>query len=183
MDDYTVFIDSIVETYPNGLTVHDMAFEFECKGLSQIESLVYAKEAFADKAERGSLKSDRLANVSAAMRIQSVLYDHDKKVRRAKILAAVGNAQVVRLSDGKWTLIVHPSTRRPGFWQLSRLDSRGPYGHMDYETFEYALYAAIGAHPKGHLYDEGDAKFSLLDTAGVRNFVDSVPQTSILERV
>ena len=83
-------------------------------------------------------------------------------------MSKAGNATVVVLkrTDGQQSLVVHPSTRERGRWQLTRMDERGPAGHVDFWSREEAIASAIGWHPKGHLYNEGGVDFMVFHTEG-----------------
>ncbi len=103
-----------------------------------------------------------------ALKCRSLLWAADGQSRLRAALSRVGNAIVVMLerSDGMQKLIVHPSTRDRGRWQLTRMDERGPAGHVDFGSRDEAIASAIGCHPKGYLYNEGGVEFSVCHAEG-----------------
>jgi len=103
-----------------------------------------------------------------ALKCRSLLWAADGQSRLRAAMSKAGNATVVVLNrtDGKQSLVVHPSTRERGRWQLTRMDERGPSGHVDFGSREEAIASAIGWHPKGHLYNEGGVDFMVFHTEG-----------------
>ena len=103
-----------------------------------------------------------------ALKCRSLLWAADGQSRLRAAMSKAGNATVVVLkrTDGQQSLVVHPSTRERGRWQLTRMDERGPAGHVDFGSREEAIASAIGCHPKGHLYNEGGVDFMVSNTEG-----------------
>ena len=159
MIDTSQVIDDIIATYPNGMFRADVLFELESHGLSAFSALVVARKILG--------KREHAETMDIVCEIAGEIWSRDREGRRKELISKIGDALVVEFSDGFWRLIVHPSTRRKGKWQVSRLDSHGPWGHVDYDDFEGACAACVGAH-KSSMMDEGNSKFNLVQTAGKR---------------
>jgi hypothetical protein len=157
-------MDSIIETYPSGMTLADIEAELECHGRMNV---IFIKPLARKIFNSCEPEDGRVDTTFAAFSISGELWDRDKEARRKEIVDQVGNASTVQLSNGDVSYYVHRSVRRPGKWQLSRVDQWGPSGHTDHDTFEYALYAAIGAHPDSY-WNEGSSKYRLVAKAGER---------------
>lgn len=88
-----------------------------------------------------------------------------KKVRLEKAKKEVGESTGIHLvrkdDDQGRQIMIHPSTREPGRWQLSQIDHHGPWGHATFDTKHEALASAIGAHPEGPYHDRGDEKYEI----------------------
>ena len=99
-------------------------------------------------------------------KVQMRINDRTGRLEDAKKKA--GDSPVLAFSrpGDRRQLIVHPSTRSKGRWQLTGMDDHGPIGHSEYDTRDEAIGSAIGAHPKGGYYDDGDADYELVTTAG-----------------
>jgi len=98
------------------------------------------------------------------------LYYGSRAARRAAVLAVVGAARAVQFekagSDvvyivGRSTYTGNDHDGRPyrEQWQVSRIDSIGPSGHHNEKSLEAAIGSAIGAHPDGGYWDDGDSGF------------------------
>ena len=156
--------DSIIETYPNGMTLADVEAELECYAKMHAIFIKHTARKLFNLCEPIDGRAD---STLVAFALTAELWDRDKESRRKDILEQVGNASTVQLSNGSVSLFVHRSVRRPGKWQLSRVDQWGPSGHTDHDTFELALYAAVGCHPDSY-WNEGDSKYLLVGKAGKR---------------
>lgn len=161
--------DIIIETYPNGMTLADVEAELECHAKMHAIFIKHTARKLFNLCEPVDNRAD---STIMAFAISAELWDRDKEARRKDMLAQVGNASTVQLSNGGVSYFVHRSTRRPGKWQLSRVDKWGPSGHTDHDTFELALFAAIGAHPDSY-WNEGNARYLLVGKSGNRH--ETVP--------
>lgn len=71
--------------------------------------------------------------------------DAEHRARRRRVedaKDAFATTGIVRV-DNRTYLLLHPSTRRPGSWQVSYFDQRGPSGHEEGRTRDEALERAL----------------------------------------
>lgn len=155
--------EELLEIYPNGMTKADIEFELEARGVKGFSLRLYTREIIGDSVLP-------MQTELVVFNMAHLFWDRDRERRRQEILEQAGNASVVVLArndDSQRRQIVHPSTRRPGKWQLSQLDSIGPVGHCDFDSFELALYSAVGAHPDS-IEDRGNSDYVIVEAGGNR---------------
>src|SRR5574343_480058 len=153
--------EEFLEIYPNGMTQADIEFELEAQGIKGFLLRLYTREIIG----KGTLP---MQTELVVFNMAHLFWDKDRERRRKEILEQAGNASVVILArndDSQRRQIVHPSTRRLGMWQLSQLDAIGPAGHCDFQSFELALYAAVGAHPDS-IEDRGNSGYVIVEKGG-----------------
>ena len=141
----------VVSQFGEEMPLDEAERTFLAAGLDEL----MAADLVADLRERNSVVSVKTIAVIA----RSKLYELDNATRRNAVIEAVGSDRVAmfEVRDQRQTkFIIHPSTRSPGKWQLSRMDKDGPVGHSEFKSQDEALASAVAAHPKGHMYNDGD---------------------------
>jgi hypothetical protein len=126
--------------------------------------------AAEDAYERRKKSGDNIATKSVVIHARHLLHVADREGRGADVIKEAGDAKGVELTseDGTRKLLIHPSPRKneTGKWQLTRVDDKGPFGHQIFDTRDEALQAAVGAHPNGAYYDEGDSGYKITAKSG-----------------
>lgn len=143
--------------YPDGLSPHGAAALAEYHGLDEIT----AHWLFA-------LRGPVVAVASWRSTVAHCLRLADRAGRRAELRERLEGLRAVAAEfvapDG-WRYIAHPSSRRPGWYQLSRIDSRGPVGHSEHADLLEAAAAACCCSERGPLHDYGDSDCALAAVA------------------
>lgn len=94
------------------------------------------------------------------------------KEQYRKNLADAGNSSVVHLrsdvpNGGLTNIIIHPSSKRPGKWQMTWLDANMvAFGDSQFASFENALKSASGIHAEGPPMGHGG--YSVVEKSGKR---------------
>lgn len=135
---------------------------FQHAGFDPISSIVLA----GDLAEKG----DAISVASLAFHARSHIWSEDRTGRLKQAVQDAGDATALEFakegSDVRF--LVHPAAHadHKGEWQITRFDDHGASGHQYWKTKEEAIGSAIGAHPKGPYWDDGDADYRIVDRAG-----------------
>ena len=157
----------VIAQFGETLPLDEAEQVFVAAGLDELT----AADLVADLRERGD--KDSVSSKTVAVIARSQLYKADEAGRRSAVVDAVGGDRVAmfEVPDERQTkFIVHPSTRSPGKWQLSRMDKNGPIGHSEFDSQDEALASAVAAHPKGHMFNDGDSD-AVLTTSVASNGV------------
>ena len=151
---------ALLQDYPSGLTRAQASELAVACGLDELT----AHWLWAAKDEPIELVAWRITT-------RHYLWLADRDGRRREICAALESAGAVAAEfvtpDG-WRYLAHPSSRNPGRYQLSRIDSRGPVGHSEHASLADAAASACCCSRFGHLHDDGDSAARLAATVDSR---------------
>jgi len=100
---------------------------------------------------------------------------HSQRQHAQELLAKHGLIAVGTGKDEKFMLL-HPSTRAPGKWQVSYFDRHGPYGHEEGKTQDLAIDHALEMRSLKNVRPMTEQEF--VDISSTPEFVDGVKRVT-----